>query len=557
MAYNLISAKWLPLARASGRVEYCQPWAITETGQNGDPAFVDIAAPRPDFQGALYQYLVGLLQTALMPEDEDQWLDRWRDPPGPAELRAAFEKVAYAFDLDGEGPRFMQEKLPDSAIAWDVSLLIVDQPESSKNRQNKDHFIKRGQLKAVCRDCLAASLFALQTNSPTGGRGHLVSLRGGGPLSTLVLGGGLWQTLWLAVLDKESLWESYGRPGKTRPRDIFPWLLPVRANEDARRHTPQDCSPLQAYWGMPRRIWLDFEQSAGVGSCPLCGRPGQELFGNMWVRPNGIRYEGAWRHPLSPYLYQDAAPVAAMKGQAGGLCYRHWLGITLKDSNSGYRSASVINAVQNRRDEDGKLFSRELSKQDGWLRVWAFGYDMDNKKARAWQESRMPLPVMKPELLAEFTDNTERLIKSADLAAWLLASSLKLAWLGEGAKAKVNDGDLARVARLFWDQTESGFFKTLHELQRVLEAGAEDESPRMVLLKLDWLKYLSRQATALFDQYAGTRQIERGDPKNIARAGIILRASLQKNSKKISKLLDLPQADKIEEILNQSGGGEA
>ena len=45
------------------------PWQIAET----DNPVVEINAPRPDFQGALYQLLIGLLQTCFAPEDEDQW----------------------------------------------------------------------------------------------------------------------------------------------------------------------------------------------------------------------------------------------------------------------------------------------------------------------------------------------------------------------------------------------------------------------------------------------------------------------------------------------------
>jgi CRISPR system Cascade subunit CasA len=40
---------------------------------------------------------------------------------------------------------------------------------------------------------------------------------------------------------------------------VFPWLAPTRTSEQASAiTTPEQVDKLQAYWGMPRRIRLDF-----------------------------------------------------------------------------------------------------------------------------------------------------------------------------------------------------------------------------------------------------------------------------------------------------------
>ena len=65
---NLITDPWIPVIRKDGPDKSC-PWQIVEA----ENPVIEINAPRPDFQGALYQFMIGLLQTCFAPEDEDEW----------------------------------------------------------------------------------------------------------------------------------------------------------------------------------------------------------------------------------------------------------------------------------------------------------------------------------------------------------------------------------------------------------------------------------------------------------------------------------------------------
>ena len=73
--YNLIDEPWLPVRRRSGTVVNIQPWRVTE-GIDED-AFIGFAWPRPDFNGAAHELLIGLLSSAAAPEDDDEWTDWW------------------------------------------------------------------------------------------------------------------------------------------------------------------------------------------------------------------------------------------------------------------------------------------------------------------------------------------------------------------------------------------------------------------------------------------------------------------------------------------------
>src|SRR5438128_584912 len=98
---NLIEDEWIPVRRRSGEVTRIGPWQVTD-GFAEDP-FIELAAPRPDFNGALIQFLIGLLQTAVPPTNGQARRAWRRSPPSAEELRARLENLVRFFDLDGSG----------------------------------------------------------------------------------------------------------------------------------------------------------------------------------------------------------------------------------------------------------------------------------------------------------------------------------------------------------------------------------------------------------------------------------------------------------------------
>ena len=106
---NLINDAWIPVRRADESTEKIEPWRFTDHVGTGKSPIVAVASPRPDFDGALTQFLIGLLQTTCTPDTEAAWWD-WREtPPSPEILRSRMESVKSAFEFEGDGPRFMQE----------------------------------------------------------------------------------------------------------------------------------------------------------------------------------------------------------------------------------------------------------------------------------------------------------------------------------------------------------------------------------------------------------------------------------------------------------------
>ncbi len=510
---NLIDAPWIPVRRASGRLERIAPWQLTEA----DDPVLALAASRPDFNGALMQFLIGLLQTAAAPVDDDAWTAWLETPPAPDKLRECFSPFADAFSLDGDGPRFMQDYEALEGEGKPIDALLIDAPGAKSARDNTDHFVKRNTVSAACPACAAIALFTLQTNAPSGGVGHRTSLRGGGPLTTLVVldpaGSGLsptlWRNLWLNVLNRDSLG---GRADTASPdATIFPWLAPTRTSEaKAGRETgPGDVHPLQMYWAMPRRIRIDW-QTRRRGRCDLCGEQDVPLVDRYVTRNYGVNYTGPWQHPLSPYyIDKKTGSPMPMHAQPGGFSYRHWPGWV--EGAEGVTPAAVVNSFQ-------VVDERRTPSEQ--LRLWVFGYDMDNMKPRCWYETTTPLILIADEVQRrDFALRVKELVAAADQAAQAAQRYVKEAWFKRPADTR---GDTAFIREDFFQRTERDFYALLPRLKVSLERG-EDAA-----VVNRWYEVVCDAARHLFDDYAARGDIAFSDPRRIAIAGNNLNKALRK-----------------------------
>ncbi|MDP0562629.1 MAG: type I-E CRISPR-associated protein Cse1/CasA [Candidatus Endonucleobacter sp. (ex Gigantidas childressi)] len=522
---NLIKDPWIPIVRTNGDRERIAPWQITEAAN----PVVEIAASRPDFQGALYQFLIGLLQTVFAPEDETQWQEYWARQPSADKLDAAFAQVSSAFELiSPDGPAFMQDfDMPDGEQK-PVAGLLIESPGKQTIKNNRDHFVKGGVIEGVCPSCVATALFTLQTNAPAGGVGHRVGLRGGGPLTTLVMPNStestLWQKLWLNVLASNKI--EVNASFKTEA--AFPWMSKTRISDKKGVTTePGDVSSLQMYWGMPRRLRVETDDLK-EGYCALCGSISPELLSHYRTKNYGTNYEGPWIHPLTPYRFDSKKikPPITLKGQKGGLGYRHWLGLSWQDDSSGDQAATITRQFNNERAE----CIAELSGDDeSPARLWCFGYDMDNMKARCWYDHQMPQLNVAKSYQESFIAFVSQLLLAAKDAVVLLRGQVKDSWFNRPSDVK---GDTTMIDHSFWQATEPNFYKVLHSLA-VLPKDTQHMPAEVAEL---WVKLLKRMALELFDEWVLSGHGEDMDMKRITKARRILRSELSK--KKSLKNLD-------------------
>lgn len=512
---NLIRDKWLPVVRAGGNDDLIAPWQIAEK----DDPVIELRAPRPDFQGALYQFFIGLLQTCFAPEDHDEWLEYWEEIPDANELNTSFMNVASAFELDNpDGTAFMQDFSLEKGEEKAIAALLIEAPGGKTLKDNLDHFIKRNTINKMCYSCAMTALFTLQINAPSGGVGHRVSLRGGGPITTLVRpvqSSTLWQKLWLNVLDVEAFTESISDSSS----DVFPWMAQTRTSEKKASETrPADVHELQIYWSMPRRIRLIFNPEI-KGECDICRAEDKQIVTKYSTQNYGVNYAGEWIHTLTPYRFdkKKEKPPNPRKGRQGRLSYQHWLGLVMNDADNGELAAKVVRNY---------LEDRARDIEESYLPVlWAFGYDMDNMKARCWYDHTIPLFKLDKDQQNNMMGWVSEFIESARDTAEALRSQVKAAWF---RRPKDNKGDMSAVSISFWQQSENVFYQILERLSQL--PGNQRQAPPE--LYDQWVKSIRSLAYRLFDEWVLESPAEDLDMRRVTAA----REELKRQFK-ISKIL--------------------
>ena len=124
------------------------------------------------------------------------------------------------------------------------------------------------------------------------------------------------------------------------------------------------------------------------------------------------------KHPLTPYYRQKskAAKLPVHPGP-GGISYRLWPGLVSGTTDR------LRNPAQTVRHWWERAWQLDLTAS-----IVAYGYDMDNMKARAWVEGEVPLWRFRDAGVQEECEYcAERVTAAASNAAGLLTSAVKSA----------------------------------------------------------------------------------------------------------------------------------
>jgi len=537
---NLLTDPWLPIRRSSGKRHRIRLCDLSES-ISSDPV-VDLDLPRPDFHNALLQFGIGLLQTCCMLDDEDDWFDWWQKPPAPSELEARFRPFLPAFNLAGNEPRFLQEialAQRSDAGSNHIASLLIDEPGGNTTKLNKDLFIKRARIPGMAEAEAVMALITLQCMAPSGGVGHRTSLRGGGPLTTLLMPDPnrgepdtLWHRLWLNVLDGDQ-WQQV--PGLQTPitcdERIFPWLGTIRSSEKAGSNTTiENAHSLQHYWSMPRRILLD-RDSRIDGPCPMGGDG--PLLTTYLSKNYGINYTGPWQHPLSPYYRDKKSEWLPLHPQPGGFTYQHWHAWAQPrfEDEASQRCARVVS------ERHASTIAKKLA---------CAGYDMDNMKARCFYLTEWPLFHF-PQLTAGPAAVIVRdLAEIADRCAQTTRGQVRKAWLRRpGDKSDSTNNASAAVHLQVFERSQDRFFSLLDQLA-AYTADPSQPAP----LGTSWHEFLCRIGQHVFDDYTAIESIADDKAGRIASARAELAKFLRSKS-----LRDLTK--NIDETLERLQGATA
>lgn len=448
---NLIDDQWIPVVTVDGP-RTIRPDEIAE------PGVLRPNWPRPDLNLACYEFLVGLVYLADPSVSLSDWRERLKVQDIATRLRQRLAPFSGFFELYGDGPRFMQDlaRLDGQVLSPDV--LFIDSAAGQTAKNNADIMVRRRRYAELEAPLAAMAIYALQSFAPSGGAGNRVSMRGGGPLVTLVKPE--------KMLTKSPLWDMVwvntpcGTPtSPSEAKAVLPWLRHTRESSGKGSETrpPDSDSPsVECFFGMPRRLRL-VEDSEGS----LTG---------VIQRPYGTNYVD-WKHPLTPYYRKKPAdPPLPMHPQPGGFGYRNWIGPVLQDPD-GLRQPAKMVLESDKRVEAADLLIG--------------GWDMDNMKPRDFLLSRQP----RVRLDMEASDKLHGMIEAAELADRSLGRALKEIIGTEESKG-------TRIGALregFFIKTQNAFEAYVRRLEM------EDAVDK---IGWEWLKEMQRTACEIVNREA-------------------------------------------------------
>lgn len=534
---NLLTDPVFPVRALSGARRWvCFSELMDEQGDTP----VSFAWPRADLNIASAELAVGLLCLIHRPTSHAEWQELWgggkvheRDDR-IRDLAALFNLLG---DAHGDGPRFCQDYESLDGEANDVESLFIDTPGGNGQKKNADLMTHRNRYPALGLKAAAMALYGLQQFAPAGGAGNRTSLRGGGPMTTLVMP---WKeegtpvSLARLLLLNVPLSPALQWLDDSEIARALPWLKPTITSDGTPERevseADQDVHALHAFFGMPRRIRLVAD---GFGACPITGEEGPLVTGFI-QKPWGFNYT-VWRHPLTPYRQKKDQVAFTVKPKPRRFGYRDWVGITVgrrKDAEKAF-PAQNVEALTRR--------TGALRKQGLDVRLLAAGWAMNNMEAESFLYSLQPLYLSGEgeQAQSEGIASVAVLMADAgDAAAGLLRRALNEALFG--GKAKSTDSGLFEdAAETFFAHTEDEFHALLAPMSQEsdgLDAGHER-------LSRNWLACLRAVALAIFDEHASGLLKGRPDVKLAGRVAAAYRklAGELSTVSKLAKDLGIPQ----------------
>jgi CRISPR system Cascade subunit CasA len=483
--FNLLYDSWIPVKMRNGETKPIRAFEIVQKD------IVAIDAPRADFNAALMQFLIGLLQTVYAPENPRAWRSLYTQPPSEDQLKETFKDIEPAFYLDGDGYRFMQDELSTKVGELrPIEEMIFGAPGESGKEKNQDHFIKRNHIAGLCRSCTASALLTANIFAEDGGRGYFQSMRGNGFVSCLVQlderisERTLWRNLWLNVmettvkseidLEGSFYWlkdlpdkpfvarlekiESEITDLKRRKRDTKDKTLKGQIDEKVKLlkresgevkkelYGDEDMDNLSAnktvfpvnnslhvYWAWMRRYFLDTSSTINE-QCGICHNM-DKLTIKFYKTGKGYKYpKEEWQnnHPCSPSAKYHREHYSKENQK-----YKDkMLAIEMTQNGLPYTYWQDF-LTQTEDQSPAKVVNEHLKRKrtEEQLILWSFGYAMDSNSPKGWHESKTPLYLIdgaekRKVIEVEISRYVQAANKISDIRRGYLSIAMRMAWFG-------------------------------------------------------------------------------------------------------------------------------
>lgn len=283
---NLLTAAWIPIQRLGNyqKISLQQLLCGEQTG--------DLCLPRDDMELACLQLLSALIQVLFLPTDKKELLKYLKEPISPELYANACHDKMDWFDLNHPETPFMQMRGVKSMQPTPMDKLLAGVADGT----NKAFINPQGLAEALCGGCVSIALFNTANNCPSMGGGFKSSLRGSTPITVLIKGRHLRETVWLNVLSEEMV------------EAVMPW------HESTKGQLPNYLECIKADSKIPVSaiglnrglLWqpAHFEMMSPQTSarCSCCGCEEPVYTGFNKAKFN-YTIEGVWPHPLSSRIF--------------------------------------------------------------------------------------------------------------------------------------------------------------------------------------------------------------------------------------------------------------
>jgi CRISPR system Cascade subunit CasA len=279
---NLLTDAWIPVQHQGSyqKISLQQLLCGEQTGE--------LCSPRDDMELACLQLLCAMTQVLFILKDKKALGQYVKEPIMPEAYADACRGKMDWFDLDHPETPFMQIRGVKAVQPTPMDKLLAGVADGT----NKAFVNPQGLAEALCRGCAVIALFNAANNCPSMGGGFKGGLRGSTPITVLIKGRTLRETVWLNVLTEETA-ESV-MPWHQATKDQLPNYLD-RIKADAK-------IPVSAIGLNRGLLWqpahFELLPSQAMANCSCCGcyEPVYSCFNKAKFN---YTIEGVWPHPLS------------------------------------------------------------------------------------------------------------------------------------------------------------------------------------------------------------------------------------------------------------------
>jgi len=285
---NLLTDAWVPV-RELGRFKQVPLAEVLCEDKD-----ISLSLPRDDLEMAALQLLVSLTQVLWMPKDVSELRLRIKTPLSPEEYQSAIEEKKEWFDLEHPEYPFMQEKTTPQTAFASIQGIFAGMPDE-KSTSSHALFVESSQISYACPSCITIAVFNRASCTPNYSGKHKGALRGGAPVTTLLLGNNLRENIWLNVMSSEFVKEII--PLDENADNLPVWVNPIKNKSTFGAQTIGLLRGL--FWQPIHILFHNWEE----GVCQLCRTKGK-VHGD-YLRASDFKYtlNGIWPHPHSPRVW--------------------------------------------------------------------------------------------------------------------------------------------------------------------------------------------------------------------------------------------------------------